>query len=253
MHIKLRVYQDLQYIYHIPISDVWRRQYLYFVTDTVIIWYHCPVSRYHYSECLDCFYRLLRQLLHFNNSMNSSDKRWYKVSTQMSMHLHNVAWMSLQRGGKVTTLQRHCAFAYSSRKHNRRNIVTTSLQRQRHRNGMTTSLQCYDVAATLYRRSCDLVCLLGSLSVTGLILVMLQPSRDPKGSGDEEQTMSQQNNIIAIYDIQRKIYSKRGNTRAKANRQNVSQRMTKPTKWHDSDQPGHPPSLISIRCLHEES
>ena len=53
--------------------------------------------------------------------------------------------------------------------------------------------------------------------------------------------------------------------------------MTKPTKWHvrpakthhlscdmtkptsdcapseDSDQPGHPPSLISLRCPHEES
>ena len=32
----------------------------------------------------------------------------------------------------------------------------------------------------------------------------------------------------------------------------LSRSMTKPTKWHapseDSDQPGHPPSLISLRC-----
>ena len=38
---------------------------------------------------------------------------------------------------------------------------------------------------------------------------------------------------------------------------NMSRRMTKPTKWHvrpaKTDQPGHPPSLISLRCPNEES
>ena len=33
--------------------------------------------------------------------------------------------------------------------------------------------------------------------------------------------------------------------------------MTKPTNWHvrpaKTDQPGHPPSHISLRCSHEES
>ena len=37
----------------------------------------------------------------------------------------------------------------------------------------------------------------------------------------------------------------------------LSQSMTKATKWRapseDSDQPGHPPSLISLLCLHEET
>ena len=36
----------------------------------------------------------------------------------------------------------------------------------------------------------------------------------------------------------------------------LSRDMTKPTKCvpsEDSEQPGHPPSLISLRCLHEES
>ena len=36
----------------------------------------------------------------------------------------------------------------------------------------------------------------------------------------------------------------------------MSQRMTKPTKWHvhpaDSNQPGHAPSLISLHCPHEK-
>ena len=38
---------------------------------------------------------------------------------------------------------------------------------------------------------------------------------------------------------------------------NFSHSMTKPTKWPvcpaNSDQPGQPPSLISLRCLHEET
>ena len=37
----------------------------------------------------------------------------------------------------------------------------------------------------------------------------------------------------------------------------LSRRKTKPTKWHapneDSDQPGHPPRLISLQCPHEET
>ena len=37
----------------------------------------------------------------------------------------------------------------------------------------------------------------------------------------------------------------------------MSHSTTKPTKWHvrpaNTDQPGHPPSLISLRCPHEES
>ena len=31
----------------------------------------------------------------------------------------------------------------------------------------------------------------------------------------------------------------------------LSHSMTKPTKWPDADQPGHLPSLISLRCPHE--
>ena len=52
---------------------------------------------------------------------------------------------------------------------------------------------------------------------------------------------------------------KLGTQRTGMEKENVymSHLMTKPTKWHvrpaKTDQPGHSPSLISLRCPHEES